>query len=119
MRKIAQKYTHDSILINQHFKQSKNTYFESNYKVLLGYTHPVADLIQLIFNGKKVEMMLNLNEMFTQTVYRRIKQEIDQCYLIYPKTDTFKRHIMVKGESSEQLKMIPYSFTFCNREKKS
>ncbi|NOR57437.1 MAG: hypothetical protein GQ474_02830 [Sulfurimonas sp.] len=181
IQKIVKIYTHDSMLINQYFKQSRNVkmtylsrniHFKSNFKKLLGYSHPASDLIQLIFNGKEVEMMLDLNEIFTQTVYRRIKQEkdktvtldapyihidqhgvrtrlhprwkhidpknlqqrhkdiddglkqlhneeIDQCYLIYPKTDTFKRHIMVKGESSDLLKMIPYSFTFCNREKKS
>ena len=180
-QKIVKLYTYDSELFTQYFKQSKNVkmkylsrseFFKSDYKTLLGYSHPASDLIQLIFNGKEVEMMLDLNEIFTQTVYRRIKQEtdknvtldapyihidqhgvrtrlyprwkhidpknlkqrhkdiddglkqlhneeIDQCYLIYPKTDTFKRHIMVKGESSEQLKMIPYSFTFCNREKRS
>ena len=180
-QRIVQVYTHDSIFFNQYFKQSKNmkmrylsknTYFDSEYKVLMSYSHPASDLIQLIFNGKEVEMMLDLNKIFTQTVYSRIKkekdktitldapyihinqhgirtrlyprwkhidpknlqqrhkdiddglkqlhnEEIDQCYLVYPKTDTFKRHIMVQGESSKQIKMIPYSFTFCTREKKS
>ncbi|WP_294967182.1 hypothetical protein, partial [Sulfurimonas sp.] len=180
-QKVLKIFAYDSLLINQYFKQSKNqkmTYlsrnfhFKSDFKKLLGYSHPACELIQLIFNGKEVEMMLDLNEVFTKTVYSRIKKEsdknvtldapyihidqngirtrlyprwkhvdpknlkqrhkdideglkqlndkdIDQCYLIYPKTDSFKRHIMVKGESSQHLKMIPYSFTFCNREKKS
>jgi len=180
-QKIVQIYAYDSTLFNQYFKQSKNPKmryfskdicFKANYKISPKCLHPSSELIQLIFNGKEVEMMLDLNEIFTKTVYRRIKQEIDktvtldapyihidqhgirtrlyprwkhidpknlkqrdrdikegleqlndeeidQCYLIYPKTDIFKRHIMVKGESSSHLKMIPYSFTFCNREKKS
>lgn len=181
-QKVVQIYVYDSMLFNQYFKQSKNlkmrylsrnTYFNSDYKISNTYLHPASELIQLIFNGKEVEMMLDLNEIFTKTVYNRIKreidktvtldapyihidqhgirtrlyprwkhinpknleqrdsdikegleqlndEEIDQCYLIYPKTDIFKRHIMVKEESSSnQLKMIPYSFTFCNREKKS
>lgn len=178
-QKIVHLYSYDSVLFSQYFKQSKNQkmkyltknmHFKSNFKMLLGYTHPASDLIQLIFNGKEVEMMLDLNEIFTQTVYRRIKQEInktvtldapyihidqhgvktrlyprwkhvdpknlqnrnrdindgftqlnneeiDQCYLVYPKTENFKRHILVKGELSTQLKIIPYSFTFCNRKK--
>jgi hypothetical protein len=126
-------------------------------------------LIQLIFNGKEVEMMLDLNEIFTRTVFNRIKKEenkvvtlnapyihisqhgittrlcprwkhinpkklqqnyreihdgfsqlknekIDQCYLVYPKTDDFMRHITLKDECEQELKMIPYSFTFINKE---
>nr|WP_321268396.1 hypothetical protein [uncultured Sulfurimonas sp.] len=181
-QKIVQIYAYDSALFNQYFKQSKNpkmkymsktVCFKTNYKVSKNCFHPASELIQLIFNGKEVEMMLDLNEIFTKTIYHRIKpeanktitldapyihidqhgirtrlyprwkhinpknleqrdkdikegldqlndEEIDQCYLVYPKTDIFKRHIMVKEESSSnQLKMIPYSFTFCNREKKS
>lgn len=179
-QKIVSIYRYESMLFNQYFKQSKNkkmrylaksTSFKQEFKILLGYSHPASDLIQLIFNGKEVEMMLDLNEVFTKTVYSRIKQEkdktvtldapyihidqhgvrtrlyprwkhidpknlhlrdkdikegfsqlnneeIDQCYLVYPKTDNFKRHIMVEGESSNLLKMIPYSFTFCNKGKK-
>lgn len=44
---------------------------------------------------------------------------IDQCYLVYPKTDLFRRHIQVKDAYTNQLKMIPYSFTFSLREKPS
>lgn len=179
-QRVVRIYTHDSILFNNYFKQSKNLKMKylaknidakPNFKILLGYSHPVSDLIQLIFNGKEIEMMLDLNEIFTKTVYRRIRkeknktvtldspyihinqngvrtrlhprwkhidpknlhkrdkdindgftqlnnEEIDQCYLVYPKTENFKRHILVKGESLNQLKMIPYSFTFCNKEKK-
>lgn len=49
---------------------------------------------------------------------RQLQDEgIDQCYLVYPKTDTFRRHIQVSAEHTDQLKMIPYSFTFSLREK--
>lgn len=177
-QKIVKIYTHDSILFNHYFKQSKNfkmkylsknTYLTNEFKPLSEYSHPASELISLIFNGKDIEMMLDLNEIFTKTVYSRIKkeankkvtletpyihidqhgvrtrlyprwkhidpknlqkrhkdiddglkqlnnEEIDQCYLVYPKTDSFKRHIMVKGNTSKQLKMVPYSFTFCSRE---
>ena len=176
-RKITQIYIQESLLLNQFFKQSqnhkmrffaKNVKFDTEFKMLLGYRHPVVDLIQLIFNGQEIEMMLDLNEIFTRTVYNRIKkekdktvtlnspyihitqggvktrlhprwkhinaanliqrdkdindgfeqlktEEIDQCYLVYPKTDSFKRHILLEDELSNRLKVIPYSFTFCNR----
>ena len=178
-QKIVHIYKEDSLLFNQYFKQSKHpkmryltqsVYFNPEFKMLLGYSHPSVDLIQLIFNGKEIEMMLDLNEIFTRTVYSRIKKEInktitldneyihitqkgvttrlhprwrhihpknleehkrdinngleqlqneecDQCYLVYPKTEEFKRHISVKGESQE-LKMIPYSFTFTNKKER-
>lgn len=178
-QKIVHIYKEDSLLINQYFKQSRNVkmkymtkliHFNSDFKMLYGYSHPSIELIQLIFNGKEIEMMLDLNEVFTRTVFNRIKkekekvitldtpyihisqngirtrlhprwkhvnprklrerhrdiddgflqlqnEEIDQCYLVYPKTDSFKRHITLKGELSQELKMIPYSFTFSNRER--
>jgi len=140
--------------------------------MLLGYSHPATDLIQLIFNGKDIEMMLDLNEIFTRTIYNRIKKEenklvalqspyinitqnnittrllprwkqvdskninrranhindgfkqlkdenIDALYLVYPKTDNFKRHISIQNHSQEQIKMVPYSFTFINRKGKA
>ncbi|MEA2098612.1 MAG: hypothetical protein U9P72_00610 [Campylobacterota bacterium] len=178
-QKITRIYIEESLLFNQYFKQSKHPKmryltrgikFNPDFKMLLGYSHPSIDLIQLIFNGKEIEMMLDLNEVFARTVYNRIKKEkdkkvtldspyihitqhavktrlfpkwkhinpkdislnkdikngltqlkeedIDQCYLVYPKTDNFKKHISVKDESSIELKMIPYSFTFTNKGKK-
>ncbi len=179
-QKIVHIYKEDSMLINQYFKQSQNhkmrymtksIHFNPEFRMLFGYSHPAIDLIQLIFNGKEVEMMLDLNEIFTRTVFNRIKkedsktvtlnspyihitqdghttrlhprwkhidpenlkqrasdiddgfaqlntEEIDQCYLVYPKRDNFKRHITLKDESSQELKMIPYSFTFSNRKGK-
>lgn len=178
-QKIVYIYKEDSLLINQYFKQSTNkkmrymtkgVHFNPKFSMLFGYLHPVADLIQLIFNGKEVEMMLDLNEIFTRTVFNRIKkeenkkvtlnqpyihikqdghttrlypqwkhvnpkkledrrkdidngftqlnnEEIDQCFLVYPKTDNFKRHITLEDSSSQKLKMIPYSFTYSNRVK--
>lgn len=179
-QKIVHIYKEDSLLINQYFKQSQNKkmkyltkslYFNPHFRILYGYTHPSIDLIQLIFNGKEIEMMIDLNEIFTRTVFNRIKKEenkvvtldapyihilqhgittrlrprwkhinpkklqqnyreiqdgfsqlkndeIDQCYLVYPKTNEFVRHITLKDECEQELKIIPYSFTFINKEKK-
>jgi len=179
-QRVVHIYIEDTILINQYFKQSKNKkmqymtrniHFNPDFKMLYGYLHPSIDLIQLIFNGKEVEMMLDLNEIFTRTVFNRIKKEenkavtltypyihitqdgrttrlcprwkhinpkklqdvridindgfkhlrdedVDQCYLVYPKTDSFKRHITLKDESSQELKMIPYSFTFTKKKER-
>ncbi len=180
-QKIVAIYKEDSLLFNQYFKQSKhpkmqyltkNIHFNPDFNMLFGYSHPCVDLIQLIFNGKDIEMMLDLNEIFTRTVYSRIKKEInktvsldspyihitqggqttrlhprwkhihpenlntrkkdidsgfkelkeegiDQCYLVYPKTDEFKRHISLKDEEDHELKMIPYSFTFTNKKERA
>lgn len=178
-QRIQKIYPQDSMLFNQFFKQSrdikmlylsKDYKFNPNFKILLGYSHPASQLIQLIFDSKEMKMMFDLNSIFTQTIFKRIKRErdkkvildtpyihidqngtrtslhprwrnvdtnnlelrnkdigdgfeqlnntnTDQCYLVYPKTNNFMRHIMVKNESSsQQLKMIPYSFTFCNRK---
>ena len=180
-QKIQKIYTYDSLVFNQYFKQSKNkkmrylsskVCFMQNFKLSPKYEHPAMDIVELIFNGKEVEMMLDLNEIFTRTVYNRIKKEkdkkvsldipyihidqhgirtrlhpkwknvnakdikqrdadikaafdelktqnIDQYYLVYPKKDSFKQHIIVEDKSSNELiKMIPYSFTFCNKKEK-
>ncbi len=179
-QKVIKIYKQDSLLFQQYFKQSKsfkmkymskNTYFNSEFKILLGYAHPVIDLIQLIFNGKELEMMLDLNEIFTRTIYKRIKQEInktvtlespyihinqdgittrllpkwrhinpqnlkqrnsdiengfrqlkkndiDECYLVYPKTDNFKKHITLRNQALEKIKIVPYSFSYIQRKEK-
>lgn len=179
-QRVVEIYIKESLLFNQYFKQSRHpkmryltssVHFSPNFKISAEYKHSCVDLIKLIFNGKEIEMMLDLNEIFRQTVYNRIKkerdkevtldapyihisqngiktrlyprwkhinsnklkerhrdindafsqlqnEEIDQCYLVYPKTDSFMRHITLKGEDSQELKMIPYSFTFANRERK-
>ena len=41
--------------------------------------------------------------------------KVDQCYLLYPKTEKFRRHIEVKTALPGRVKAVPYSFTFCNR----
>ena len=180
-QKITKLYIDESLVFNQYFKQSKNlkmryltksSYFNPKFKLMLEYEHPAIDLIQLIFNGKEVEMMLDLNEIFARTVFNRIKKEkdkkvtydspyihidqhgiktrlypkwkhvdtenikqreadindafkelnndeINQYYLVYPKRDKFKQHMIIKdGNSKKELKMIPYSFTFCNKKEK-
>lgn len=183
-------YTKDSTLFNQFLKQinhpkanflASRWEFDKKFEIKQAYVHPASSLIELIFNGTEVEMMLDLNELFTQTVFKRIKASqdstvsldmpyihinekgkrtrlipswkkikpkelhtqakqinegfkqlsndaIDQCYLIYPKTDEFRQHIILKqavevsaadvstkDKEEHQIKVIPYSFTFTTR----
>jgi len=42
---------------------------------------------------------------------------VNQCFLLYPKTEKFRRHIEVNTGMPGRLKVVPYSFTFCNRHK--
>jgi len=178
--KIKKFYLKDSLLFEQFFKHSpyplgqflgKNWEFDSGFKIQKEYEHPVSTLIKLIFDGKETQMMLDLNALFTQTIFKRIKpsanvkvsldmpyihinekgkttrlianwkklnpsdlsqhkkhissgfkqlgdEEIDQCYLVYPKTDTFRKHIVLKDNQAHQLKIIPYSFTFTSKMKR-
>lgn len=134
------------------------------------FRHPSAALAALMIRDEKIEMMLDLDELFTQTVFKRIKpqegsvvtrsetfihindggqitrlhprwkrmnsdsvslrrnhidaafnelnrEEIDAYYLVYPKMDDFTRHILIKNSSENPVKIIPYSFTFCTKEK--
>ena len=134
------------------------------------FRHPSAALASLMIGDEKIEMMLDLDELFTQTVFKRIKpqegsvvtrsesfihinaggqitrlrprwkrmnsdsvglrrnhidaafselnrEEIDAYYLVYPKMDDFTRHILIKNSGENPVKIIPYSFTFCTKEK--
>jgi hypothetical protein len=176
-QRIVRIYAEESLLFNQFFKQERDAksqiltqrvLFDPDFSMLAGYAHPAAQLIQVIFDGRNVGLMLDLNRLFAQTVYRRIKREpgtkvtldapyihidsrgirtrlyprwkrldpasersrnetlkegtrqlsdgeIDQCFLLYPKTEKFRRHIEVKTDLPGRLKVVPYSFTFCNR----
>lgn len=180
-QRIVRVYTHESQFFGQFFNYSRHPkarWFarsiphREGFRLLLGYSHPAAQLMQLIFDGKEIKMTLDLDSLFARTVYRRIKREpskritldmpyihidqhgvktrihprwkqvdpkqlqrrkedidsglqqlceedIDQFYLIYPKTEVFQRHIQVKNEQTDQLKMIPYSFTFSLKDKKT
>ena len=180
-QRVVRIYTHESLLFERYFSRSSHPmgrYFARNspgsgeFRMLLGYDHPAAQLIALIFDGREVRMMLDLDTLFAHTVFRRIRREpsktitldppyihidqhgvktrlhprwkqvdprrleqrredieqglqqlkhdgIDQCYLVYPKTERFQRHIQIKNGETDQLKMIPYSFTFSQKEKKS
>jgi len=86
-QRIVHIYKEDSLLINQYFKQSlhpkmryltTNIHFNPEFKILLGYSHPCIDLIQLIFNGKEIKMMLDLNNTFIKTVSSHISKEINK-----------------------------------------
>ncbi len=178
-RPIVKLYARESLLFNQFFKQerdAKSRYltrgvqFDPDFSMLIGYTHPAATLIRMIFDGKNVGLTLDLNRLFAETVYRRIPREagmtvtldmpyihidshgvrtrlyprwkrmdpgneraknatlkegmkqlgddgVDRCYLLYPKTRKFRRHIEVETGGAGHLKVVPYSFTFCNRAK--
>lgn len=176
-QRIVRIYAAESLLFNQFFKQERDAksqsltqrvLFDPGFSIMAGYAHPAAQLIQVIFDGRNVGLTLDLNRLFAQTVYRRIKREpgmtvtldapyihidsrgvrtrlfprwkrldpsserarsetlkegarqlsgggIDQCFLLYPKTEKFRRHIEVKTDLPGRLKVVPYSFTFCNR----
>ncbi|AFV97883.1 MULTISPECIES: hypothetical protein [unclassified Sulfuricurvum] len=169
---------HESGVINR-FLQRIDTplgdYLSSGgYKGILystpGFTHPSAALASLMMRDGKIEMMLDLDELFTQTVFKRIKpqegtivtrdesfihissggqvtrlhprwkrmnsdslnlrkgdintafdelrrESINAYYLVYPKMDDFTRHILIKNSDENPVKIIPYSFTFCTKEK--
>jgi len=178
-QKLIQLYSKETILFHQFSKMSKNVklnylsrsyIYDATYKMPQGFTHPAAELISLIFNGKEIMMMADLDLLFTQTVYKRIRREkdkkvsldlpyiqidqhgittrllpkwkninpkkltqrsdeinkgfeeiakekTDHYYLIYPKTENFQKHIRLQNkEIQKEIKMIPYSFTFCNRK---
>jgi hypothetical protein len=51
--------------------------------------------------------------------------EIRQIFLVFPKSSSFKKHLEVKfadrvalGEDEYQVKMVPYSFSFCIKKEK-
>lgn len=58
-----------------------------------------------------------------KTVLKTLEEtQIRQIYLVYPKHDEFKKHIQIKltektklAEDKYQVKIIPYSFSFCTR----
>ncbi|MEA3522791.1 MAG: hypothetical protein U9R50_07430 [Campylobacterota bacterium] len=179
-QRVVKVFPYESQLFQQFFKQctrpkarylARNWEFDQDFRVLMGFTHPIADLISMLFNGKEVSMMLDLDALFAQTIYKRIKKEpgkqvhlntpyihineggrrtriyprwkqvdskniskhakhidegfkqlcadgVDAFYLVYPKTDNFKRHIRIQQDDEHEIKMIPYSFTFTNRKER-
>jgi hypothetical protein len=180
-QRVLRIYRNESQLFGQFFNYSRHPrarWFArriphcNDFHPMLGYSHPAAHLIQLIFDGREIRMTLDLDTLFAQTVYHRIKrepskqitldmpyihinqngvrtrlyprwkkvdpsllqqrssdienglkqldeEEIDQLYLVYPKTETFQRHIQIKNDQTDQLKLIPYSFTFSQKERKT
>ncbi len=82
-QQVVKIYHHETALFHQFFKQAlhpKARYlaqdwkFEQNFQMLLGYHHPVAKLIAMLFDGKEVGVMFDLNVLFAQTVFNRIKR---------------------------------------------
>ena len=51
----------------------------------------------------------------SETLEEGIRQlsdaQVDRCYLLYPKTEKFRRHIEVNTGMPGRLQAIPYSFT--------
>ena len=135
-----------------------------------GFTHPAAAVASLMIHDNRIGMLMDLDRLFTETVFARIKPQegsvvsrdeqfihicengrvtrlhprwkrvhpgmlshrknhierafdemerdpIDAYYLVYPKMDDFTRHIVVQNRDENALKIIPYSFTFCTKEK--
>ena len=73
---------------------------------------------------------MNIKDIYMYKEMSKVKKNIqnkkyNQVYLVYPKTDEFKRHIELKlpelkiNEDEYRVKVIPYSFSFClkNRTK--
>lgn len=177
-QRIVTILIHESGVIDRflhHIDTPLGKYLSSQgYKGMLystpGFDHPAAALAALMMQNGKIEMMLDLDELFTQTVFKRIKPQegtivtrdesfihissggqitrlhprwkrmnsdslslrrnhintafdelnrdaIDSYYLVYPKMDDFTRHILIKNSDENPIKIIPYSFTFCTKEK--
>ncbi len=83
-RPVTRIYAAESLLFGAFFKQCtrpKARYLARNWELdrpffpKASYEHPAAQMINMIFDGKAIGMMLDLDHIFTQTVYRRIKTE--------------------------------------------
>ncbi len=81
---ITHIYAPESLLFLQYFKQcttprerylARDWEFERHFHVLLGYTHPAAQVISQIFDGREVALMCDLDTLFAQTVYRRMPRQ--------------------------------------------
>lgn len=180
-RPVTRILMYETALFGQFFNYSRHPLarwfatcmpYRESFRMQSGHTHPAAELIGLIFDGREIRLTLDLDTLFAQTVFQRIKREpsktitldppyihidqngvrtrlhprwrridpdrlethreeidngfrqlrdegIDQVYLLYPKTERFQRHIQLKNDRTDQLKMIPYSFTFTQKEKRS
>ncbi|WP_345976022.1 hypothetical protein [Sulfurimonas sp. HSL3-7] len=68
-KKVTMIYAQESLLFHQFFKQSthpkaryfaRGELFDPDFALLLGYRHPAARLIALLFDGKQVRLMCDL-----------------------------------------------------------
>lgn len=64
-------YPYDSLLIQQFFKQSLHpkaryltaqSHFDPDFRLRIGYQHPAAKLIALLFNGKEMTLMIDIDK---------------------------------------------------------
>lgn len=163
----------ESILFDRFFNDIKaplkrqTSYFKGVGVDKGAVCHPAFQLINILFLDTG-GALLDLDEMFAYTVFKRIKpsetavvsmenghihidnkgvrtricarwkrmsmdrlfdddrhidngikqlgdEDVNACYLVYPKMDDFKKHIIVEHSKEGFLKVIPYSFTFCNQ----
>ena len=54
-----------------------------------------------------------------QKAQESISDSCNQVYIVYPQGEKLTKHITIKlegGSENEEIKMIPYSFNFCNRQ---
>ncbi|MBN2896812.1 MAG: hypothetical protein JXK05_13070 [Campylobacterales bacterium] len=77
-------YAAETPLLMQYFKQcttprerylARDWEFEREFSVLTGYAHPAAEVVALMFDGREVALMCDLDTLFAQTVYRRIPRQ--------------------------------------------
>jgi len=108
--KVKNIYVKESMLFNQFFKLSshplarffsRNTRVSSTFSLMSNYTHPAAILISMIFDGKQIKMMLDINELFARTVFNRIKPASGA------KVKLEMPYINIKERNGETTRLIP------------
>lgn len=62
-----------------------------------------------------MERLFDDDKHITDGIRQLDNDKINACYLVYPKMDDFTKHIIVEHSKEGFLKVIPYSFTFCDR----
>ncbi len=91
------------------------------------------DKIEVKQEGKKdLTIFARWQDVDTSTLYevdhsiekagKTISNSCNRVYLVFPKSDNFKKHINILHtgiKEDEQIKLVPYSFSFCsNRSNK-
>lgn len=83
-QRVTRIYAKESLLFNHYFKTEQDpkacffaraTPAQTPGVPSASYIHPAASLIRLIFDGAAIGLSLELDSLFAQTVYRRIKRD--------------------------------------------